>query len=62
MSKQPKEVPVPLRATRRLADDIDEWAAERGGLSRSAAWRYLAAKGLDLERRGSTTANETTAA
>lgn len=63
MSKQPKEVPVPLRATRRQADAIDEWA-ERAGLSRSAAWRYLAAKGLDLERRASTTATviETTAA
>lgn len=61
MSKQPKDVPVALRAPRRQADAIDEWA-ERAGLSRSAAWRYLAVKGLDAERRASTTVNETTAA
>ena len=61
MTKRPKDVPVNLRATRRQADDINEWA-ERAGLSRSAAWRYLAVKGLDLERRASATVIETTAA
>lgn len=62
MSKRPpKDVPVNLRATRQEADDIDEYA-DRAWLSRSAAWRYLAMKGLDAERRASTTVIETTAA